>query len=426
MRDEHGTALRRVGVNWDITDAREAEQTHQKTLLAQRESQAKSQFLSRMSHELRTPLNAVLGFTQLLQAEARHAAPEGWLDKLGHVRAAGEQLLALIDDVLDLSSLETGALRLTCGPVALAATVAQTLPMVQAAAAKRAVRLRARSLAGTAVADPTRLQQVLLNLLNHAIESGSAPDEVVVEAQDCGGRVVLRVHQRGTGPQAGPPEPPGQLFEPFGRPGAERGGSAGSTGTGIGLTIARALVQGMEGTLTAFGEAGRGTVFEVTLAASTNGPAALVSVAAPVPAAGMATAAGTVGRPGTQRCGQLLYIEDNEVNVLLVEALVRSVPGLCIACEGTGAQGVARAGQLQPDLILVGLQLPDFAGFEVLRWLRAQPQAATTPCIALSANAMAGDIARGLAAGFDDYWTKPIRFKPFLEALGRRFPARAA
>ena len=437
LRDEHGTALRRVGVNWDITDAREAEQTHQKTLLAQRESQAKSQFLSRMSHELRTPLNAVLGFTQLLQAEARHAAPDGWLDKLGHVRAAGEQLLALIDDVLDLSSLETGALRLTCGPVALAATVAQTLPMVQAAAAKRGVRLRAGSLAGTAVADSTRLQQVLLNLLNHAIESGSAHDDVVVEAQDfCGqdfsGRVVLRVHQRGTGLRAEPPKPPGQLFEPFGRPGAERGGSAGSTGstgstgTGIGLTIARALVQGMEGTLTAFGEAGRGTVFEVTLSASTNGPAALASVEAPVPAAGMATAAGAVGRPGAQRCGQLLYIEDNEVNVLLVEALVRSVPGLCIACEGTGAQGVARAGQLQPDLILVDLQLPDFDGFEVLRRLRSHPETRAIRCIALTANAMAEDIARGLAAGFDDYWTKPIRFKPFLEALERRFPARAA
>ena len=115
--DEHGTALHRVGVNWDITDARDAEPTRQKTLLAQRESQAKAQFMSRMSHELRTPLNAVLGFTQLLQAEAQHAAPDGWLDKLGHVRAAGEHLLALIDDVLDLSSLETGALRLICGPI---------------------------------------------------------------------------------------------------------------------------------------------------------------------------------------------------------------------------------------------------------------------------------------------------------------------
>ena len=292
--------------------------------------------------------------------------------------------------------------------------------MVQAAATKRGVRLRAGVLAGTALADPARLQQVLHKLLTHAIESNPAQGEVLVESQDCGERVVLRVHNRRTGLRAEPLERP---FEPFGRPGIEREGCAG---TGIGLTIARALVQNMGGTLTAFNEAGRGTVFEVTLAASTNRPAAAASGEAPGPAASTSAAAGAAGTPGIQRCGQLLYIEDNEVNVLLVEALVRSVPGLCIACEGTGAQGVARAGRLQPDLILVDLQLPDVDGFEVLRRLRAQPQTATTPCIALSANAMPEDIARGLASGFDDDWTKPIRFKPFLEALERRFPARAA
>jgi signal transduction histidine kinase len=103
LRDAHGNALRRVGVNWDITDARSAEQARRQALLAERESRAKSQFLSRMSHELRTPLNAVLGFTQLLQVEAQRAALGGepvQLDKLGHIRAAGEDLLALIDDVL--------------------------------------------------------------------------------------------------------------------------------------------------------------------------------------------------------------------------------------------------------------------------------------------------------------------------------------
>ncbi len=415
LPDEHGTAALRVGVNWDITDAREAEQTRQKTLLAERESQAKSQFMSRMSHELRTPLNAVLGFTQLLQAEARHAAPDGWLDKLGHVRAAGEHLLALIDDVLDLSSLETGALKLVCGPVELAATVAQVLAMVQAAAARRGVHLRAGTLAGIAQADPMRLQQVVLNLLTHAIESDHARGEVVVESQACGERVTLRVRSGGTGLRAEPLE---RLFEPFDRPGVEREGGAGS---GIGLTIAHALVQGMGGALTARSEAGLATVFEVILAASTAELAPAPSVAAP----GHACAPAAPGAAGAQRCGQLLYIEDNEVNVLLVEALVHSVPGLCIACENTGALGVERAGRLQPDLILVDMQLPDFDGFEVLRRLRAQPQTSTTPCIALSANAMPEDIARGLAAGFDDYWTKPIRFKPFLEALERRFPARA-
>ena len=360
LRDEHGTALRRVGVNWDITDAREAEQTHQKTLLAQRESQAKSQFMSRLSHELRTPLNAVLGFTQLLQAEARHAAPDGWLDKLGHVRAAGEHLLALIDDVLDLSSLETGALRLNCEPISLAATVAQALPIVQAVAAKRGVRLRAGVLAGTAMADPARLRQVLHNLLTHAIGCNRAPGEVVVESQRHGECVQLQVHDAGSGLRC---DAPGRWFEPFSQAGAERPGSVGS---GIGLAIARALVEGMGGTLTAFSDAGRGSVFEVTLAAAPEAQAPSPGEQANVPAASTSIAADT---RNLQRRGQLLYIEDNEVNVLLVEALVRSVPGLrCLRRHRGERRRARRAAATRPD--------PGRPATARLRWIRGAAPAA--------------------------------------------------
>ena len=120
--------------------------------------------------------------------------------------------------------------------------------------------------------------------------------------------------------------------------------------------------------------------------------------------------------------GQLLYIEDNPVNVMLVEELVRGLSGLDIASETTGTAGVERAAVLLPDLVLVDIQLPDFDGFEVLRRLRLQPQTALIPCVALSANAMPEDIERALAAGFADYWTKPIDFKVFLGALEARFP----
>ena len=404
LRDAHGIALRRVGVNWDITDARSAEQARQQALLAERESRAKSQFLSRMSHELRTPLNAALGFTQLLQVEAQRAALGGQpvqLDKLGHIRAAGEHLLALIDDVLDLSSLESGALRRAREPVDVAATVAQTLSMRAALAAQQQVGLHAGRLAGTVRADPARLRQVLMNLLAHAIRSSRPQGEVVVDAQAHGERIHLRVHYAG---RQLPAEPSAQLFEPF--------DPLGAAGTGIGLTIARALVRGMGGSITASSAPGGATVFELTLAAHrAEASADAVRATAVAP---------------TGRSGQLLYIEDNDVNVLLVEELVRSVSGLRIVSEPTGAKGVEPALRLQPDLILIDLQLPDFDGFEVLRRLRGQPQTAGIPCVALSANALPEDIARGLAAGFDDYWTKPIRFKPFLEALELRFPGRAA
>jgi len=407
--DEHGTALHRVGVNWDITEAKSAALARQQVELAERESRAKSQFLSRMSHELRTPLNAVLGFTQLLQLEAQGATSNAQLGKLDHIRAAGEHLLALIDDVLDLSSLEAGALRLDPQPVTLATTVALALPMVAALAAKHQVGLRVGQLVGTALADPTRLRQVLLNLLTNAIKYNRPHGEVVIDSRVVGEHVHLRVHDTGRGMQ---PEQLAHLFEPFNRLGVE---IEGIEGAGIGLTIARALVQGMGGSISAISEPGAGTVFDVALVAHAADSAGEPSVLA------------TDSVPGasaerTHRSGQLLYIEDNAVNVLLVEELVSGLSGLRIASEETGAGGVARARELRPDLILVDMQLPDFDGFEVLRRLRAQPQTASIRCIALSANAMPEDIARALAAGFDDYWTKPIRFKPFIEALERLFP----
>ncbi len=410
LRDEQGQPVKRVGVNWDVTEAKSAELSRQQAALAARDNIAKTHLLSRVSHELRTPLNAVLGFTQLLQLEARASPTPGSLDKLGHIRAAGEHLLALIDDLLDLSSLEAGTLKLDPKPVALAAAVREALPLVQQLAAEHFVHLRTGPLAGTAHADPTRLRQVLLNLLTNAIKYNRRDGEVVVEtllgAEP--GRVLLRVRDSGRGMRA---DQLGQLFEPFNRLGVD---GEGIDGSGIGLTIVKALVEGMKGRITVTSEPGRGTTFQVDLparGAQATGSAAPAAAREPAPE-----------QPGLVRSAQVLYIEDNEVNVLLVEELVRGVKGMRIVSEPTGTAGVARAATLQPDLILIDMQLPDFDGFEVLRRLRALNATARTPCIALSANAMPEDIARARAAGFDDYWTKPVKFKEFIHALEQRFP----
>ena len=415
--DTHGNRVRRVGVNWDITDHKNAELARQQALLAERESQAKSQFLSRMSHELRTPLNAVLGFTQLLQIEARQRPASDQLDKLSHIRAAGEHLLALINDALDLSSLEAGTLKLDLRPVSLALAVARALPLIEEQAAAKHVAIRTGRLDGVALADLTRLHQVLLNLLSNAVKYNHAGGEVLVESLQADGHTVLRVHDTGRGMDA---EQLAHLFEPFNRLGRENDGIEGS---GIGMTIARALVEGMGGRIAVTSEPGRGTEFEVVLpcacpetdaAAWSSDARALEAITDFAPA-----------RASHERAGQVLYIEDNAVNVLLVEALMAQLPGLRIASEATGAAGVARARALHPDLILIDMQLPDFDGFEVLRRLRADPQTTDIACVALSANAMPADIARALAGGFDDYWTKPIRFKEFLAAMAQRFPADA-
>ncbi len=432
LRNDDGDVVRRVGVNWDVTERKNAELAQQQKALAERESQAKSQFLSRMSHELRTPLNAVLGFTQLLQLEAAGTRDELRSDdKLARIRLAGEHLLALIDDVLDLSSLETGQLPLDLRAIDLALLAEQTLPMVEALAAQHGVLvtiLPPRDTAPSlALADMTRARQVLVNLLTNAIKYNRPNGIVQVEFFTEGERARLRVRDTGRGLT---PEQLAHLFEPFNRLGIE---SEGIAGTGIGLTIVKALVQGMGGTIEAASVPGEGTVFDVSLPRAAAG-----GEAGEHPSEDVDAGTSTLGEPADttqptstpqaaprrERSGQLLYIEDNKVNVLLVEELIKSVVGLRLESEGTGQAGVARARTLRPDLILVDMQLPDFDGFEVLRRLRAQPETANTVCVALSANAMPEDIERGLAAGFDDYWTKPIVFKTFLAALERMFPLR--
>jgi len=416
--DDAGQPARRVGVNWDITESKNADIARQQAALAEREIQAKSQFLSRMSHELRTPLNAVLGFTQLLQIEARQSAQSAQLAKLEHIRAAGDHLLSLINDVLDLSGLEAGEIRLSMQPVDLAQLVRESLPLLQSLATQHGVEVVTGRAEGSALADPTRLRQVLINLLSNAIKYNRPGGTVQVESHSEAGRATLSVRDTGRGLSS---EQIANLFEPFNRFGVE---SEGIEGTGIGLTIVKSLVDGMGGRIEVQSSPGRGTVFAVTLAGAATTDAIEIVPAEPDMAPDPVGALMPVERSGT-----ILYIEDNAVNVLLVEELVRTVGGVTIVSEPSGAAGVERALALRPDLVLVDLQLPDFDGYEVLRRLRADARTRSIPCVALSANAMREDIERGLASGFADYWTKPIDFTVFIAALNRLFagvPADAA
>lgn len=427
VRDGTQPVRRRVGVNWDVTESKTADITRQEKALAEHENRAKSQFLSRMSHELRTPLNAVLGFAELLHVEASHANAADQLAKLGHIRAAGEHLLGLINDVLELSRLESDAPRRAAQQIGLADLVAETLPLVEPLARRHGVTLHGASPAAVVLGDRRRLRQVLINLLSNAIKYNHPGGDVWLEAdqlppvpgsadgQPAGGNtgstVLLRVRDNGRGLS---PQQLAHLFEPFNRLGVERESIEGS---GIGLVIVKTLVEGMNGTVTARSEPAAGTVFELRLPGPAGAPKA-----PPAPAAspgGFSFEPSALHAPERLAAvtGQLLYIEDNPVNVLLLEELVAHHTGLAIASEVTGAAGVARSRELQPDLVLVDMQLPDFDGYEVLRQLRADPATAGLRCIALSANAMAEDIERALAAGFIAYWTKPIDFTAFLAAL---------
>ena len=324
--------------------------------------------------------------------------------------ASVDHLLSLINDVLDLSGLEAGEIKLSLQPVDLGALVRQSLPLLQSLATQHDVVVQTRRAEGVALADPTRLRQVLINLLSNAIKYNRRGGRVVVETSADGVEARLTVRDTGRGLTQ---TQIAELFEPFNRFGVEH---EGIEGTGIGLTIVKTLVDGMGGRIVVASEPGSGTTFEVTLpAAQATAAAAASSVDAlpqPMPA----------NRRTSAIHGKILYIEDNHVNVLLVEELVKSLGGLTIVSEATGAAGVARAASFRPDLVLVDMQLPDFDGYEVLRQIRAAPATRSIPCVALSANAMSEDIERGLEAGFAEYWTKPIDFGVFITALQRFFP----
>ena len=401
LRDASGRPVRMLGVNWDITEVKQAEQIRREKEAAEQSSRAKSEFLARMSHELRTPLNAVLGFAQVLQADQEEPLSGPQRTRVDHIVAAGRHLLALIDDVLDLARIESGAVQLEARVIALQDAVVDAVELVAPIARRADIAVHLGPLQGWVVADRLRLRQILMNLLSNAVKYNRPGGEVIVSGQSRPPWAWIEVRDTGIGMSE---EQLKRLFEPFNRLGRER---EGIEGTGIGLAIAQQLAQHMGGIIKVRSRPGEGSEFRLWLPAGEDGQrsASWTSPAAhEVPSV----------RP---RASHLLYVEDNPVNVLLVEELVRLRPGVQLSVATSGAEGVEMARRLQPDLALIDMQLPDITGEEVLRRLRADPSTAYLRCIALSANAMQEDVDRALAAGFEAYWTKPIDVKRFLHAL---------
>jgi PAS domain S-box-containing protein len=427
ITDETGRLQKVVGVNWDITELKEAAQALQEREAALRQSQAKSEFMARMSHELRTPLNAVLGFAQLLEREMELGQPIQRM-KVAHIRSAGEHLLSLINDVLELASVESGNLKLERQPIRIASTIAEALPMIESARERRGVTVRVLSASGSTWADPIRLRQVVMNLLSNAVKYNRPGGDVRVLSRLREDRIMLRVEDDGPGMSA---EQVAHLFEPFNRLGAD---AQGIEGTGIGLVIVKALTEAMGGTVQVHSERGRGTAVVLDLPRALKAPARMADAgssgddddpdAADLDDATDAASAAPdpAPTPVDTPPGSVLYIEDNEVNVLLVREIMRAHTRLELDVAHTGSDGIGKARHSKPGLVLVDMQLPDMDGYEVLRRLRSDPRTADLTCVALSANAMREDIQRARDEGFADYWTKPIDFKAFVKALNAHFP----
>ena len=405
VRDDQGTPVQQMGVNWDVTDAHRALEERHARELAQRESEAKSELLARLSHELRTPLNAILGFTQLLLADHDRMAAVERQKQLQQIEHAGVHLLSLINDVLELAQPQAASAALAPQtPVDLSEVLASARPMVDGPAAQKQIEWRVDVPAGLqACGDPVRLRQVLINLLTNAIKYNRDGGWVAVRARPEGRQVLLSVSDSGIGM---PAEAQSQAFEPFHRLPAS---AADVDGVGIGLAIVKTLVGRMGGEIQVHSQPGQGSTFEVRLpAVQTDAlPEPLPSAPPPVES----------GLP----C--LLYIEDNPVNMTIVAELVARQPGVRFVGAPDALTGLRLARELRPRLILTDMQLPDLHGSEVLQRLRADPQTRDIPCIALSANALPSDIEAALAQGFSAYWTKPLDFSTFRQTLGALFDA---
>ncbi|MEO8805444.1 MAG: PAS domain-containing protein [Burkholderiaceae bacterium] len=401
-----------VGVQVDITESIRqrlvAEQALSDKQAAERASQAKSEFLARMSHELRTPLNAVLGFAQLIEHDEASPLPGVQLERVLRIRSAGEHLLALIGDVLDLAAIEAGTLPLATEAVAIDAALKDVAQWVSALARSASVTLHVEPANGWVRADARRLRQILANLASNAVKYNHSGGQVWLAARAAldpaapGWEISVRDDGRGLTPAQRE-----HLFESFNRLGADRDGIEG---TGIGLAIVRQLVDFMGGRVTVLSEPGCGSTFSVWLPRAD----------APAQHSDVASGAAAAQAPPADVAPHLLsvlYIEDNPVNTILVQELVAMRANVRLSCANDGLSGVARALDERPDVLLIDMQLPDIDGFEVLRRLRAAPGLAHCVKIALSANGMSEDIARARAEGFDDYWTKPIDFKRFLADL---------
>mgnify|MGYP001263821409 CR=1 FL=1 len=413
-RNAAGQAVRMSGTNMDITDLKDAEQrVVQARDMAEQANRAKSEFLSRMSHELRTPLNAILGYCQLFGIDDAISVDQQ--QNIGEISKAGEHLLQLINDVLDLAKVEAGQMTLSVEPVLARRAVEEAVNWMQSTADARGISLAMNCGDWDDVyvsADSMRLKQVLLNLIsnavkynraNGAVDVGFVRTESGVDGGAESGHLCIEVRDTGQGISVAHQR---HMFEPFNRLGAE---DRGIEGSGVGLLITQHLVHMMGGELDFDSQEGVGSSFRVSL---------------PITQAWRSEVSSGRGRSVSSQVQlafstncRILYVEDNPSNIRLMQEVFSRYPQLQLSVAEEPLGGIFKARTECPDVIILDINLPRLDGFEVLSVLKSDPVTNAIPVMALSANAMPHDIARGESAGFDHYLTKPLQIECLLDAL---------
>jgi PAS domain S-box-containing protein len=400
LRDAQGNPTGAVIISRDVSETVEAQRALELAKIeAEQANVAKSEFMSRMSHELRTPLNSVLGFAQILQMELK--APSE-LEMIGYIVKSGGYLLELINEVLDISRVESGSIAVSLELVSIEALVDECLKLVSGDAAAAGVEIVDQcDVARHVRADPQHLKQALVNLLSNAIKYNHESGTVTLTCDEDAGRVRLRVTDTGPGVA---PQFLDRLFAPFDRLDAE---SKGIEGTGLGLALSKGLMEAIGGSLGVESEPGTGSTFWLDLPLATTSTD-FAEVERDVASRSESNAALTA---------TVLYIEDNIGNVRLLERLLVHKPNVRLITSLEGCLGLQLAQQHRPDLILLDVHMPDLSGYEVLELLRGDVRTASIPVVMLSADASHEQIQRFRDAGARDYLTKPLDLQHFLAQL---------
>jgi PAS domain S-box-containing protein len=373
----------------------------------ERAAYLKDAFLASMSHELRTPLNAILGYTEALIEQTRGPLNERQIQALQRVGESGQHLLSLISDILDISHLQRGELHLTITPVALAPLCESSLQCVAQTAAKKHISIA--SLIDPALhtirADGVRLRQMLDSLLSNAVKFTPAGGAIGLEiAADQHNRTVrFTVWDTGIGIAA---EDLPHLFQPFLQLDSRL--NRDFAGTGVGLALVERIARLHGGSVSVQSEVGEGSYFHIVLPLDAN------QVAAPEPAA---PAPCLPPAPEQEASPPLILIaEDDAATTMIVQDYLDN-KGYRVRVADNGHDALSQAHMLQPDLILMDVQMPGLDGLEVTRRIRTNPALAHTPIIALTALAMPGDRERCLEAGASDYLSKPMRLAHLTQTI---------